>query len=58
MRLGHNSIKKFYDISTTNNKNELSIVVYFGVQEGRLNEFKEKFNNQQKIVYNRQQNYR
>jgi hypothetical protein len=34
--------------------NELSIVVYFGVPEGRLSDFKQKFNNQ--IVYTRQQN--
>ena len=37
--------------------NSISLIVYFEVIEGRLNDFKEKFNNQI-VYYTRQQNYR
>lgn len=44
--------KVFGSQSHISHNNELSIVVYFEVQAGRLNDFKQKFNKQ--IVYTRQ----
>ena len=48
--------KVFGSQSHISNNNELSIVVYFGVSEGRLNEFKQRFQNNTRAIL--QQQYR
>ncbi|MGH9981604.1 MAG: hypothetical protein ACRD7F_01730 [Nitrososphaeraceae archaeon] len=48
--------KVFGSQSHISNNNELSIVVYFGVSEGRLNDFKQRFQNNTRAIL--QQQYR
>jgi hypothetical protein len=41
----------------SHNNNELSIVVYFEVPQGRLNEFKQRFHNNTKLILQHQNNH-
>ncbi|HEX2408538.1 MAG TPA: hypothetical protein VHJ38_15145 [Nitrososphaeraceae archaeon] len=50
----YNNGKVFGSQSHISNNNELSIVVYFGVSEGRLNDFKQRFQNNTRAILQQQ----